>query len=255
MRCACLTLLAAALIAVGALHAGARDLGVRGAVWPPVEADLLANIEDTLLGLERSGELARLNEAAAARARERVEAPAPVPGISPATEESTRWFDPSVTVGEDILGPGGAMIAAAGVRVNPLAYRPLTGSLLFIDGTHPVEVQWALEQAMPSKIVLLSGRPLELARTHGRAFFFDQAGALAERFGLSATPARIAQHEMLLRIDEIVLHTTDGLRTADGLRPAKGPRTTDDPPSGVDIEQPAAGAGSEPVGRDEESTP
>lgn len=254
MRRACLTLLAAALIAVGVLHAGARDLGVRGAVWPPVEADLLSGIEDTLLALERSGELARLNEKAAARARERVEAPAPVPGISPATGESTRWFDPSVTVGADIVGPGGATIAAAGTRVNPLAYRPLTGSLLFIDGTRSVEVEWALGQAVPSKIVLLAGRPLTLESAHGRPFFFDQAGAFAERFGLSATPSRITQHDLLLRIDEIVLRTPDVPRTADGLRPAKGPRTADEPRGGADIERPGAGDGSEPVGRDEEST-
>ena len=193
----------------------ARDMGVRGTVWVPVEADLLESIEAEVAELERSGESRRLNEEAAARARERIEAPAPVAGIAAAAADSTRWFDPSIEVGQDILGPGGAVIAAAGTRVNPLLYRPLTGSLLFIDGTRPVEVRWALEEATPSKIVLLAGRPLELARTHGRAFYFDQAGALTERFGLSATPSRITQHESLLRIDEIVLRTAEMLRTAE----------------------------------------
>ena len=240
MRRAYLTIIGVALIGACSAAAAARDLGVRGAVWPPVEADFLASIEDTLLELERSGELARLNEEAAARALERVEAPAPVPGILPATTNRSRLFDPSVTVGEDIFGPDGTTIATAGTRVNPLAYRPLTGSLLFIDGTRRAEVQWALDEETPSKIVLLAGRPLELARTHGRPFFYDQAGALAERFGLSATPSRITQHELLLRIDEIVLRTADVLRTAGH------------PSGGADVELPATGTGSEHMARDEE---
>ena len=221
MRRSCLSIIVALSIAVCTAPA-ARDLGVRGTVWAPVEADLLESIEAELAELERSGESGRLNEEAAARARERIEAPEPVAGIAAATEDRTRWFDPSIEVGEDILGPGGAVIAAAGTRVNPLLYRPLTGSLLFIDGTRPAEVRWALEEAAPSKIVLLAGRPLELARTHGRTFYFDQAGALAERFGLSATPSRITQHESLLRIDEIVLRTADPLRGADTLPEAPG---------------------------------
>ena len=226
MRHFCLSIVGAALIAVCTAPA-ARDLGVRGTVWSPVEADLLESIEAELAELDRSGASARLNEEAAARARERIEAPEPVAGIAAAAADRTRWFDPSIAVGEDILGPGGAVIAAAGTRVNPLLYRPLTGSLLFIDGTRLAEVQWALEEETPSKIVLLAGRPLELARTHGRTFYFDQAGALAERFGLSATPSRITQHESLLRIDEIVLRTAEVLRTADPLRGANRLRGAD----------------------------
>ena len=221
MRRFCLTIIGATLIAVCTAPA-ARDLGVRGTVWAPVEADLLESIKAELAELERSGATGGLNEAAAARARERIEAPEPVAGIAAAAADRTRWFDPSIEVGEDILGPGGAVIAAAGTRVNPLLYRPLTGSLLFIDGTRPAEVRWALEEATPSKIVLLAGRPLELARTHGRTFYFDQAGALTERFGLSATPSRITQYESLLRIDEIVLRTAEVLRTADSLPGAPG---------------------------------
>ena len=226
----------------------ARDLGVRGAVWPPVEADLLASIETELLELDRSGELRRLEDEAAARARARIEAPDPVAGIAPATTDRTRFFDPSVTVEQDILGPHGAAIAAAGARVNPLAYRPLTGSVLFIDGTRPAEVRWALVEKTPTRIVLLAGRPLELARTHGRAFYFDQGGVLAERFGLTSTPSRVTQHELLLRIDEIELRSADVLRTAGVLRSA------DHAPGSADDEPPAAGAGSKHMAKDEENT-
>ena len=183
----------------------AKDLGVLGETWRIEEPDLLTQVENVLVDMDRSGELARLNDEARARARERLEAPPAVPGIAPATAPRTWLFDPAITVAEDILGSGGAVIAGAGTRIEPLAHRPLTQELLFIDGTRPVEVEWALAQVSPTRIVLLAGRPFDLARAHGRAFYFDQAGTLAERFGLSATPSRLNQEGLKLRITEFPL--------------------------------------------------
>ena len=201
--------LVAALWLAGVLDAAmpvsAKDLGVWGEVWPIEEPDLLVQVETALRDLEASGELARMNEEARVRARERMEAPPPVPGIAPATEPRSWLYDPAIIVQEDIVGPGGSLIAAAGTRIEPLAHRPMTQTLLFIDGTRSVEVDWALAQVAPTRIVLLSGRPFDLARAHGRAFYFDQDGTLTEKFGLEATPARIRQEGLQLRIAEIPL--------------------------------------------------
>ena len=188
-----------------AMPVAARDLGVLGETWRIAEADLLEQIEQQLAELERSGERERLDEEAKARARERLEAPQPVPGIEPARVSRTWLFDPAITVQENILGPDGTVIAAAGTRIEPLAHRALLTELLFIDGTRPVEVEWALARVAPTTIVLLAGRPFDLARAHGRAFYFDQTGTLTERFGLRATPTRIRQEELKLRITEIPL--------------------------------------------------
>ena len=95
------------------------------------------------------------------------------------------------------------MLAAVGTRIDPFAHRPLTRDLLFIDGTREAEIAWALAHGRTSKIVLLAGRPLDLARTHGRPFFFDQGGRLAERFGLRATPSLVTRDGAHLRITEI----------------------------------------------------
>lgn len=183
----------------------AKDLGVWGEVWPIGEPDLLEQVETLLEEMESSGELARMNEEARRRALERLEAPDPVAGIAPAMEPRSWLHDPAVVVREDIVGPGGIVIAAAGTRIEPLAHRPMTQTLLFIDGTRSAEVEWALAQVAPTRIVLLAGRPFDLARTHARVFYFDQGGALAERFGLQATPARIRQEGLMLRITEIPL--------------------------------------------------
>ena len=200
--------LAAACLAVLALSPAAtfaKDLGVRGKTWAVAEPDLLAQIEDRLAALRESGALERFEREAKARARSRIEAPARIEGIVPAKERRTRLFDPAITVGRDIVTPEGTVIAAAGTRIDPFAHRPLSRDLLFIDGTREAEIAWALAHGRPSKIVLLAGRPVELARAHGRPFFFDQGGRLAERFGLRATPSLIDREGAHLRITEIPL--------------------------------------------------
>ena len=105
-----------------------------GEVWPIGEPDLLMQVETLLDQLEHSGELARLNETARVRARARLEAPPPVPGIVPALAPRTWLYDPAIVVQDDLVASDGAVIGAAGTRIEPLALRPLTRELLFIDG-------------------------------------------------------------------------------------------------------------------------
>ena len=199
----------------------AKDLGVRGTTWPVAEPDLLERIEARLSAMERSGELARHESQARARARSRLEAPEPVPGIAPARERRSRTFDPSVVVDRDLLAPDGTLLAAAGTRIDPFAHSPLTRDLLFIDGRRPAEVAWALGHEGPSKIVLLAGRPLALARRHGRTFFFDQGGRLKERLGLRFTPSLVTRDGAHLRIDEIPLEDGAGAGMGAGRNASK----------------------------------
>ena len=193
----------------------AKDLGVRGATWPVAEPDLLAEIEARLEEMQRSGALAGFEAEARERARRRLEEPDPVPGIAPARLARSRTFDPSIEVARDIRAHDGTLIAAAGTRIDPFAHAPLTRDLLFVDGRRDAEIDWALAHARPAKtlvprIVLLAGRPLDLARRHGHPFFFDQGGRLAARFGIAVTPSLVTRDDTraggaLLRIDEIPL--------------------------------------------------
>ena len=205
------------------LPALAADLGVRGATWPIAEPDLLAEIEARMSAMQRSGEMARIERDARTTARSRLEEPVPVPGIAPAREARSRWFDPAVVVERDIRLPDGTLIAAAGARVNPLSSHALSRDLLFVDGRREAEIAWALAHARPAKIVLLAGRPLNLARQHGRAFFFDQGGRLAARFGIAATPSLVEQAGARLRISEIPVEDWDapGPGSGAGSNPAK----------------------------------
>ena len=198
-------LAAAGCVLTLAAHGAAKDLGVRGAVWPVAEPDLLAQIEARLGELEASGEMARKRREAVKRARQRIEAPARVEGIGAARVRRTRLFDPSITLDRDVRAADGTLIAARGARVNPLHAQPLTRDLLFIDGARPVEVAWALGNKRPARIVLVAGRPLDLMRVHGRPFFFDQGGRLSKRLGLRATPSVVTAEGPVLRITEVPL--------------------------------------------------
>ncbi len=191
--------------------AAAKDLGVRGETWAIAEPDLLDVIEARLVDLEQSGALAALEGEARTRVRTRIEQPEAVPGIGPATVFRTFLLDPSVVIDRDIRLPDGTLLTAAGTRLNPLERMPLSRDLLFIDGRRDAEVSWALAHVAPAKIVLLAGRPLELARRHGRSFFFDQGGRLAARFGLAATPVQVRQEGLQLRLTEIPVQDHGGL--------------------------------------------
>ena len=194
----------------------AKDLGVRGASWAVAEPDLVAEIEARLAAMQRSGELARFEAEARERARRRLEEPEPVAGIAPARHARSRTFDPSIEVARDIRAADGTLLAAAGTRVDPFAHAPLTRDLLFVDGRRDAEIAWALAHARPAKIVLLAGRPLDLARRHGRPFHFDQGGRLAARFGIAATPSLVRREGALLRIVEIPLDDEIGRHSAMG---------------------------------------
>ena len=136
MKRATAILLAASLSLAATLPgaASAKDLGVRGATWPVAEPDLLAQIEARLLEMERSGDLARLEQEARANARRKLEEPDPVPGIAAATEERSRPFDPAITVARDIRTPTAVLIAAGGRKGQPLKRIALARDLLFVNG-------------------------------------------------------------------------------------------------------------------------
>ena len=194
---------------IAAQPVAAKDLGVRGATWPVAEPDLLVEIEARLIEMQRSGELARLEEEARIRTRRQLEEPEPVPGIAPATEERSRPFDPAIVVAQDIRTADGILIAAAGTRVNPLERVGLTRDLIFVDGRREAEIAWALAHGRPAKVVLLAGRPLDLMRRHRRPFFFDTGGRLAARFGIAATPTLVERDGARLRLTEIPIAETE----------------------------------------------
>lgn len=193
------------LAALPAAPAGARDYGQHGAVFPIVERDLLEQIRERLVAMEKSGETGRLNQEMKRRTIARVNRPEPVAGLVRA-EAPRRWtIDPTVTLDAEIRGAKGELIHPAGTRINPLDSVGLRTELIFLDGDDPEQLAWALGRMEPAKLILVKGAPLELMRARQRRFYFDQGGKLVAHFAIRAVPALVRQRERQLEVSEIAI--------------------------------------------------
>jgi len=196
-----------AALLLGAMPAIARDYGTLGTTWAIAEPDLLDMIHARLHALEESGELAALNRKFVEAARETIEHPRPVAGITPATADRQWLFDPTVTLADDIRDTHGNLLAAKGQRFNPLHVVAMAHAFAVIDGDNSDEIAWALKQGAPDKvwIVLVKGSPTERMNALKRRFWFDQDGVITHRFGIVHTPALISQKDDVIAVHEVAL--------------------------------------------------
>ncbi len=198
------------ILALATPQAGALDLGVVGPVYPIIERDLLAVIEAKLRQKEASGELARLQSEAQRRVVRGIEQPLPVAGIARATVRRTRYFDPSIRVPYDIQDAEGRGLVSAGTVVNPLDTVRLSKVLLFFDARDAAQVRRAkaliahYEKAGAAvKPILVGGSYMDFQRRHKMRVWYDQAGSLTSKLGITHVPALVTQEGKRLRIDEV----------------------------------------------------
>ncbi len=190
----------ALLIANSAL---CRDFGTQGHTYTIVEPDLLKQMMQRLRQLEEDGTLARHNQKMLTQAEERVRRPAPVSGMIKTTTSRTFFYDPSLTVPFDLKDHKGQIFHKAGTRVNPLAFRSLTKSLVFIDGDDEAQVAWAAQQAN-AKIILTNGSPFALMEVWDHPVYFDQGGTITSKLRIRHVPALVTQEGLKLKISELV---------------------------------------------------
>ena len=196
-------------IALQFLHATAQDLGTLGPTYPITEPHLLRMIEQRLQEKERSGELARLQEAARRRAIASVREPTPVAGLRPTQQARTYFLDPSFTLDRNIHDAQGHLMFAAGTRKNPLEVVSMTRHLLFFDARDARQVVRAqgLLATYQGRIkpVLTGGSYLDLMKSWRIPVYYDQQGLLTARFGIHQVPALVSQEGLRLRVDELEL--------------------------------------------------
>ena len=183
--------------------AAAKDYGQVGTVFPVSEPDLLRVIELKLKAMQAGGQIDAMNQHLRTRTEAKVRRPDPVPGIEVATRHRTWLYDPSIVIDHDIRDHKGNLIAPAGRRVNPLDYVAVTTPLVFIDGDDEAQVAWALKRFDDrAKLILVKGAPLELMTRRQRRFYFDQAGTLTTKFGITRVPAVVVQAGQAMRVSE-----------------------------------------------------
>ncbi|HGO6126538.1 type-F conjugative transfer system protein TraW [Burkholderia cepacia] len=190
---------------IGQAHAGM--LGTIGPTYPIAEPDAVAQIMAKLREKERTGELKRLQDAAARRSLDSAQHPAPVEGIRTATERSQRLIDPTVTYNKPVTTDDGRVVIPAGTKLNPLDLMPFTETLVFFDGRDPEQAA-GVERMMSHgnervKPILIAGSWLDLTKQFKKQVYFDQHGVLTGRFGISVVPAVIRQRGKQLELSVI----------------------------------------------------
>lgn len=190
----------------------ATDLGVIGPVYSVSEPHLLDFIRQSLQQKEHSGELAKIENETRARGVDAVAHPQPVAGIRSAQTARTFYFDPTFTLGRNIVDDKGKLLFAAGTRKNPLEIVSLSKRLLFFDARDKRQVTRAHEliasyrqHNVRVKPILVGGSYLDLMKAWQTPVYYDQQGVLSHRLGITRVPAIVSQEGMRLRIDELVL--------------------------------------------------
>lgn len=133
----------------------------------------------------------------------RLEMTMEVEGIQKALLYSVTYFDPSISVDRDILNLNKEVVVKKGSCFNPLSKVSLDQDLLFFDAMDPDQLAWAQSQKSSSKWILVKGHPVKLEENLNRPIYFDQSGALTNKFGIKHVPARVSQHGWRLKIEEI----------------------------------------------------
>ena len=177
-----------------------KDYGTQGHTFPIIERSLLEVIVEKLKLAEQSGHLQKLQTQFKEKVKAKVARPVAVKGITHTETERTFTFDPSVTQQGDVKDHRGTVVVKDGTTVNPLDHLDWGQPLIFIDGDAKDQVAWALQQT--GDIILVKGAPLQLQEDHNHWFYFDQAGILSSKFGITQVPAIISQQGKVLVIQE-----------------------------------------------------
>jgi conjugal transfer pilus assembly protein TraW len=187
-------------------RAEAKDLGKHGVTFPIIEQDLLETIQKKLLKMQKSGKIDLLNQKLREKTIAGVNRPRPVSNIGTTQIKRSWYFDPTITVGQDMKDHEGRIFHKAGSTVNPLRVLPLSKKLFFINGDDESQIQWFLRNRTPrDKLILVAGAPLKLMKKLQFRVYFDQKGFLTKKFKIENVPALIRQEGDLLLVEELPL--------------------------------------------------
>lgn len=177
----------------------AKDLGTYGTTFPIKEENLLEYLYGKLDSMEEN-DLSETLEKYKNRTVESLKYPKPI-HVEEARHYRSRFFNPSITLHQDIKDHKGVTIANKGDAINPLHFVALHSPLLIIDGSNHRHVEWALKQE--GRIVLVKGSPINLEEQYSQPIYFDQNGVLVKRFSIEFIPSIVSQDGELLKIEEI----------------------------------------------------
>jgi conjugal transfer pilus assembly protein TraW len=180
-----------------------QNLGVLGAIFPIIEQDLLALIEERV---HQWGQKSQLLQEYSLSRLEQLRNLKPVSGIIATKKSRVFYYNPSIVVAKDLEDHLGQVFAKAGSVVNPLANGILSMQLVFINGDEPAQVRWAMQLShQHANVILVAGSPLSLMQKYVLPFYFDRDGYITKTLGIRQVPAKVSPEGQVLKIEEICL--------------------------------------------------
>lgn len=189
----------------------AKDFGSKGHSYLIAEPPFLEMIEKRLSRVDIDAEQQKMQE----KARQKVEEPDSVIGITKAEKDRTFYYDPTYVLGEDIKLPSGKILHKAGTKVNPLEHMSLDRRLFFLDSNDPKQVKWLetkisnpskyQNQILEDRIILVAGRPFDLQEELKQEVYFDQLGRITNQLGIKSVPTIAIQDGLKIKIEEVVI--------------------------------------------------
>ncbi len=185
----------------------ADNKAVVGAVYPIAETDIRITMQQRLQEKIQSGEWARWQDRQTQNMFALADRPQPVSELTPAQENKSWLYDPTITLQHDIFDAQGRVQFPAGTRFNPLERVTWTKALLFYNGDDPKQVAWVKKTAehYHGKVlfILTQGSLSDQRQQLKQPVYFDQGGQLVHRFGMTHMPASVFQDGKQLRVTEI----------------------------------------------------
>jgi conjugal transfer pilus assembly protein TraW len=184
-----------------------KNLGVFGVTFPIKERSLMEVLREKLQSEQGRVLLQAFEERLKKLTEEsRSYIPKPVESVTPTTKHKSYLFNPAIVLPHDLKDHEGNRFYKAGDLINPLDHITLSKDYLFIDGDKPKQIEWAkgYQKQKQVMIVLVKGDPITVMKDHQIQVFFDQEGAMVQRFKLKHVPCSIVQDGKNLRITELV---------------------------------------------------
>ncbi|AQH06147.1 conjugal transfer protein (plasmid) [Burkholderia sp. KK1] len=195
-------------LATTAQLACAEDLGVKAQTYA-LDRDATEQIKDVMRHKQQSGEMDTFWKNYRDKVIASIKNP-PSLGVRSDYTTRTELHDLRFVIPSDYKDQNGNVIVKRGTVVEPLKVMPLTSGLLFIDGTDPKQVEYAIRRSQrePMKIVLTAGSPYLMRIKYqnvpwrgekGVPFYFDQRkiiiSTLAKLYGIqiASVPAALFQ--------------------------------------------------------------
>ena len=185
----------------------AKHLGTFGATYSIVERDALEEIRDKA----RTTDWERAFNREMWEKKLKAYRPSALKALPRAERENVFTVDLTYTLDFDIPDGKGGVLYPKGYTFNPLDYVSFPNTLIFIDGSDPIQVGW-LESSEYSTdgsamILITDGSYYDLFTRLKRPVFYADA-RIVERFRLSAVPAVVHQRENLFEVREIAILST-----------------------------------------------